>query len=168
LAAGVAGDNREIIMGRVYSVAVTAVATAAAIKDMVELRAAAEKPIAIHAFYMGQSSDVQDANEEILDIRHLLINGTEVSGTGGTTPTPLPMNSSYAAASTGADANNTTVATGTLNDIHTDTWNIRVPYQIIWTPETRPIIHNGEFYVVRISAPADALTMSWVCYFEEL
>jgi hypothetical protein len=48
-------------------------------------------------------------------------------------------------------------------------WNIRVPFQRIYTPETRPIISPGNRWTLELeSAPADSVTMHGYVIFEEI
>lgn len=153
-------------MGRMYSVNFNAVAVTAA-QDVFEITPADDKPCIIHALILGQYSDFGDAQDELLSIR--IIRGFTTSGSGGAAATPRPMNPSDAAAGFAAETNNTTVATtGTTNDLHADVWNVRAPYQFIWPPEMRPKVSQGQTsLVVRITAPADSLTMNGTLYVEE-
>jgi len=52
-------------MGRMYAVTFEAVAVTAA-QDFFELTPADDKPLLIHGIYLAQSSDVGDANDELL------------------------------------------------------------------------------------------------------
>lgn len=154
-------------MGRMYSVAVQGVSVSAA-QDVFEIRPADDKPCVLHGLFIGQYSDAGDAQDELLSVR--IIRGFTSSGSGGSTPTPTPMHPSDAAAGFSAEANNTTVATtGTTTEVHADAFNVRAGYQMIWTPEMRPQVGQGNTsLVVRITAPADAITMNATLYVEEL
>ena len=136
-------------MGRMYSVAVNAVSVSAA-QDLFEIRPADDKPCVLHALFIGQYSDAGDAQDELLSLR--IVRGFTSTGSGGSTPTPTPMNPSDAAAGFSAD-----------------TFNVRAGYQMIWTPEMRPQVGQGNTsLVVRITAPADAVTLNATIYLEEL
>lgn len=155
-------------MGRMYSVSFTAVA-ATAQQDLFEITPADDKPCIVHSLYLGQSSDAGDAQDEVLGLR--IIRGFTTSGSGGSAATPRPLNPSDAAAGFAAEVNNTTVATtGTTNDLHADAFNVRAGYQMVWTPETRPMVSQGNTtLVVRlITTPADSLTISGTLYVEEI
>lgn len=155
-------------MGIMYTVSFTAVASPAAIWDLFELTPADDRPLLIHAIFLGQSTEFADAQEEQLAMR--LIRGHTVSGSGGTATTPRPSFPNAAAASFTAETNNTTIAnTGTTVDLHADTWQIRGPYPLIFTPEMRPMVNQGNTtLVLRASAPGDTITVSGTMYVEEL
>lgn len=152
---------------RIYTVSFTAVASPAAIFDVFEVRPADDKPLEIMGLFMGQSSDVGDANAENLAIR--VIRGFTTSGSGGATPTPAPLNRSDTAAGFSAETMNTTVATtGTTADLHTDVFNTQAGY-MLWLPEgcEWELSQADTSLVVRLSAPADAVTMSGTLYVRE-
>ena len=156
------------MMGRMYSVAFTAQAVTAQV-DLFEIRPADDKPCVVHAVVIGQSTDAGDAQDEMLGL--LMVRGFTTSGSGGATPTPTPLNPSDAAAGFSAETCNTTLATtGTTTNVHADAFNVRAGYTYVWTPETRPIVGQGNTSLVlrTTGAPADSLTMSGVIYIEEL
>jgi len=156
-------------MGRMYAVTFEAVAVTAA-QDFFELTPADDKPLLIHGIYLAQSSDVGDANDELL--RVTIKRGYTSSGSGGSAATPAPLQSSAGvAAGFAAEVNNTTVAsTGTAVTLHADTFNVRAGWVYIPTPEARPGVSQANTtLVVRLeAAPADQLTMSGTVIVEEL
>ena len=155
-------------MGRMYSVEFSKVEVSAD-QDLFELTPADDKPIAIHAVYLMQSSDLADAAEEILNIK--IIRGLGTSGSGGSSSTPAVLNPIDAAAGFTCEVNNDTIATsGTPIDLHSDSFNIRAGLQLVFPPELRPIASqaNTLLNVRLMEDPADAVTMSGTCYVEEL
>lgn len=154
-------------MGRMYTVSFTAIASPTAIWDIFEISPADDKPCIVHAIFLGQTTELGDTAEEQLALR--LIRGFTSSGSVGTTTTPRSLNPSDAAAGFTCETNNTTIATtGTTNDLHADSWQIRGPYALIFTPEMRPIVTQANTtLVLRASAPADSITISGTLYVEE-
>lgn len=153
-------------MGMRYAATFDAVAVSAA-QDLFEITAPADCIVAIYALYLGQTSDVGDANAENLKVQ--IIKGYTVSGSGGSTPTPAKLETGFAAAGSAVEANNTTVAnTGTGVTVHQDVWNTQLPYMYRPAPEERIILSPSERVVVRLPAPADAITMSGTLVFEEI
>lgn len=155
-------------MGRLYAVEFENVAVTAA-QDFFELIPAANRPIRLHGVFLSQSSDVGDAEEELLRIK--IIRGHTTSGSGGSTQTPTPLDTNDAASGiASAEVNNTTIASaGTPVDLHSETFNVRTGWQYVPTPEMRPRCQNAQALVVRLmGAPADSLTMSGTLIFEEL
>lgn len=152
---------------RVYTVSFTEVAVTVAV-DLFELTPADDKPIEILGLFLGQSSDFGDAASEILPYR--VIRGHTVSGSGGATTTPRPIDRSGAAAGFAAETNNTTAAnTGTTNDLHADTFNVAVGEKL-WLPEgcLWEATQGDTTLIVRLaSAPADSLDLSGTLYVRE-
>lgn len=158
-------------MGRMYQVQIPFVAQTAQI-DFFELAAAAEKPCVIHEIYLANSTDVGDAQEEMLTLALKRASGTVTSGSGGTAPTPVAIEPDETAAGLTAEVNNTTklvVGTGTILVERLYAWNIRQPCHLIFTPETRPRIKGGEKKVLELTTtPADSITLGGYALVEEL
>ena len=154
-------------MARTYTVPFTAVSVSAA-QDLWEITPADDKPIRVLGLVLGQYSDAGDANAEILSVK--ISRGWGTSGSGGTTPTPSPVDPADAAAGFATEMNNTTVAsTGTEVVLFGDTWNTQAGYQM-WFPEgTQPECSqaNGAILTVRITAPADAITANGTLFVSE-
>jgi len=154
-------------MGRMYSAVFEKVAVAAA-QDLFEVIAPADAAVVIHAVYFGQDIDFGDAEAELIGILMHRDNTSPTSGSGGSVPTAQPLSAGDAAFGGTTDVNNTTqAAEGAM--LHADTWNVAAGYQMIWTPETRPVIAPSGMFIVEIQvAPTDSITMSGTIYFEEL
>lgn len=153
--------------GRTYSVAFNAVAVTAA-QDLWEITPADDKPVEIVGIEIGQYSDAGDAQDELLGLQ--IIRGFTTSGTGGTAPTPVPMSPNSSAAGFTAEVNNTTLAnTGTTTTLHSTAFNVRAGY-VQWFPiDARPAANQGNTtIVVRLTAPADSLTMNGTLWVREL
>lgn len=144
---------------RIYTVQFNGVAVTAQ-QDLFELTAGAAGPITIHALSLSQSSEIGDAQEEGLSI--LLKQGATTTGSGGTTPAAIPRDVDDSASTTTAKANNTTKATaGTIVTHEAHNWNVRVPFDKIWTPENRPYAKGGRRLTIELATtPADSITMS--------
>ncbi|RTL07294.1 MAG: hypothetical protein EKK62_11655 [Acidimicrobiia bacterium] len=152
--------------GRTYAVTFAAVAVSAA-QDLVEISPADDKPVELIGIHIGQTSDAGDAQDEQLQIT--VIRGHSTSGSGGTSATPQPLNVGDAAAGFAAEVNNTTVASaGTAVTLFASAFNVRAGADIYLPEDVRPRAKQGDgTMVVRISAPADALTASGVAWFRE-
>lgn len=153
---------------RFYTVSFTEVATTVA-TDVFELTPADDKPIEIIGLFLSQSTDFGDAQDEVIPFS--IIRGHTVSGSGGTAPTPRPVNPSDAASGFTAEANNTTAAnTGTTVTLHSDAFNVRVGYQI-WLPEGCEwgASQTNTTIIVRLTtAPVDSIDLSGTVYVREL
>jgi len=158
-------------MGRLYQIPIPFAATAAQI-DLFELTAASDKPCKIHEIYIAQSSEFSDAQEEQLTLKLKVAFGSVTSGSGGSTPTPQPIVRNDAASGLTAEVNNTTklvVGTGTIVDERLYSWNVRMEFHKIFTPETRPHIMGGEKKVLELTTtPGDSVTIGGHVIVEEL
>jgi hypothetical protein len=96
-------------MGRKYKVIFSAVAVAAA-QDLFEIKGAAGKMVRILRCFCG-ATDTTLVTAQSLSTRCRYLPATVTDGSGGTTPSFLPMDPGDAAASATALANNTTKAT---------------------------------------------------------
>ncbi len=119
-------------MARMYSVIFSAVSVSAA-QDLFEISPADDKPISIVGLELGQSSDAGDVNDELLQLS--IIRGFTASGSGGSAPTPAPLEPNDTAAGFTAEVNNTSQAnTGTTATLWTTCFNIRAGYLNWWPP----------------------------------
>lgn len=154
-------------MGDVYTINVASIAVTGSV-DLFEITPADDRALSVHALFVGQTSDVGDAAEEIL--QYQVIRGYTATGSGGTAPTPRSLKRNSQTASFTAKALNQVLASGgTPHIIHADTFNIRVGLPLILPPEMRWEVTQGDtLLVVRlISVPADALTAVATLYVEE-
>lgn len=154
-------------MGRKYTAQFNGVAVTAQ-QDLFELVAPSSATVLIHAIHISQSTEVGDAQEEGLSL--LWKSGQTTSGSGGSTPTPVPVEAGDAAAGSVVEANNTTKASaGTIVTHYAWNWNVRMPFDVIFTPETRPVVRPSRRATLELATtPADSITMSGTLVFEEL
>lgn len=159
--------------GRLYTVVFDSVSIPATnAMDLFVITPADDKICVIHGFTLsnvGGTADAGDAQEELL--RLSLIRGFTSIGSGGTTPTPAALGPGNAAAGFTAHVNDTTVATtGTTATLFTDGWNIRIPYQMFFTPECRPVVtQQSTTALLRlVTGPADAVSCSGTLFVEEI
>ena len=152
---------------RIYTVSFSAVAATAAV-DFFELTPADDKPIEIMGLFIGQSSEFGDAAAEALP--YSVIRGHTTSGSGGSAPTPRPLNRSDSAAGFTAETMNTTAASvGTTHTLHADAFNV-FPGEKLWLPEgcEWEAAQGDTTLVVRLgAAPADSITWSGTIYVRE-
>lgn len=151
-------------MSRFYSVSIDNGAVTAA-TDLFELTAATNIPIRIWGWNISQDTDTGDAAEEVLQ---LYLKHAVTAGSGGTAVTPSRHVPSDVAASATCNRNVSTAATGGTV-VATRGWNIRMPEDHWFTPESAPVFHAGNDPVVLSnSAPADSITVSGYLIFEEI
>lgn len=160
-------------MGRIYSVIHQGTITnAGGDNDLIEILPADDKPIKLRGFLLSQISEVGDTAEEGLRISVIRLPATVTSGSGGSAPTPAPMDSANSAAGAATETGNTTVATtsGTAVTLMELGWNERnSPYEW-WAPDAdfAPKCKQGEAIVVRMqTTPADDFTGCFTFWIEE-
>lgn len=164
-------------MARVYTVSFENVSVSAA-QDLFMIAPATDKPCVLHALQLsnvGGTADAGDAQEELLRLQ--IIRGLATVGSGGTSATASTYVSPTApgdpAHSFTARVNDTTVAVvggGSTVNLFADGWNVRMGYQMIWAPETRPgcTASQTRLVVRLVGAPADAVSMSGTLWVEEI
>lgn len=151
-------------MGFIYSAVMDGLAVTTA-TDIFE--GTVTDTILIHRMTLCQTTDLGDAAEEVLRLG--LYTGA-TAGSTGTALTETTYNRIDITAATAAWVSNrgTPSSGGTLREIIG--WNIRIPLDIIWTPEMRPRIDSGEDVVTfkLMAAPTDSITISGTIFWEEL
>lgn len=136
--------------------------------DFFEISPADDKPIEIVALFIGNKSEVGDAQEEM--VAFSIVRGHSTGG-NGSSATPRPLDSSDGAASFAAETVASTPASaGTPVTLHADTFNIRTGLQLIFPPDMRPKASQAETTIVvrLLTALADDATLSGTLYVREL
>ncbi|MEQ1726776.1 MAG: hypothetical protein ABL982_00230, partial [Vicinamibacterales bacterium] len=141
-------------MPRRYTVSFNGtLATASGDIDLLEVLPADDKPVRLLGITLGQISEVADAAEEGVRISVMRMPATVTSGSGGSAPTPVPVDSADAAAGFTAEVGNATVATtsGTALQFLELGWNIRNSPFDYWFPEGLQVLaRQGEALIVRL------------------
>jgi hypothetical protein len=151
--------------GRDYTVSFSSTAFTTG-TDVWELIAADDKPISIYGVFMSVDSEVGDAAEEILPFK--VKRGAATTGTG-TATTPRPLNLTDTAAGFTAKSLLSANSTGgTVTDLHCDSFNVRVGYQL-WLPEGAEweTTQASLLEIQLVNAPADSIELSSTLYVRE-
>jgi hypothetical protein len=163
-------------LGRAYAFTFTNVAISA-VQDLFYIKAAADKICVLEGVYLsnvGGTADAGDAQEELLRLEFIRLPTTNTAGSGGSasaTGTLNPLMVNDTTASFTGRTNDTTTATtsGTARTLHSDGWNVRVPYVWMPPPELRLMTANTDAIVVRLNtAPADAVSCNGTLYVREM
>jgi hypothetical protein len=161
-------------MSRIYRVPYSGTLTnAGGNADLALLKPADDKPIRLAGWILGQTSEVKDAEEEILGLSVHHFAATVTDGSGGSSVTPKPNDPTVdPAAGFTARCNDTTVATtsGTDTTLEELAWNVRSsPWERFIPEEMRPMARQGEALVVRMdSTPADDISGKLTFLVEEM
>ena len=155
-------------MGRVYTVTFEQVAVSV-LQDLWSVQVPADIMLIVHGFEIFQTSDVQDAEEEILRIRVKRQTGSFTVGSGGAAGTNVRAQEGDAAALVTSRTNDTTQATGTFETVDIVGWNVRIPQPKIWVPETQMTIRASSDLVIDLpEGPVDSLDINATLTFEEI
>lgn len=149
-------------MGRMYTVQFTDISVTAQ-QDLFQIEALVV-PAIIHSVSLSQISDVGDASAENLSIR--LNRVTDVVTDDLAT---VQLDTGDATQNADVAVNETSELTTGLEVIHSEAWNIALPFIWMPPPEMRIVIPVGDTVVVNLNTtPADSITMSGTIYFEEV
>lgn len=136
--------------------------------DIFEVTVAANRPVTALGLSLGQTSDLGDAQEEVLRIG--LYRGVTAGATGTALTEAAYTDANLQTATAAAVALRGTASTGgTLLEVIP--WNIRIP--LLWcpVPELRPRFSAGDATAVfsfrLLAAPADAITASGTMFWTE-
>lgn len=160
-------------IGRAYAVEFHAVAITAQ-QDLFYVKPTTDKICVIEAVYLsnvGGAADAGDAQEELYRVEMIRLPATVTVGSGGNSMTPNPLSTNDTAAGFTGRINDTTVATtsGTALNVHSDGWNVRIPYAYMPPPEHRVLVANAQAIVFRlVTTPADSVTCSGTMIVREL
>ena len=148
-------------MGRMYTVQFTDVAVTAQ-QDLFQIESLVT-PVTLHAVYLSQTSDVGDSSAENLSIR--IVRATDAVTDDLAT---VQLDKGDATQTADVAINETSELVTGLEIIHSEAWNIALPFIWLPPPEMRVIGEIGNVVIVNLNTtPADSLTMSGTIYFEE-
>jgi len=144
---------------RVYKASINITAAFTAQIDIFELLAGTAKPLILLGFEIGQTTELGDAQEEVLTLILKRVTGSPTSGSGGGTGTFVPTAPNDAAAAATLETGNTTKLTGgTSVELGRIPWQVRVPYLYMEPPEMRDVLDAGTRFVLELATtPADSI-----------
>jgi hypothetical protein len=154
-------------MPRLYR-AIAANTSQAVQVDLFELNVASTKSARLLEVHISQLTEVKDAEEEMLLIQ--IKEGATTTGSGGATPTAVQASKGDTAYAGTVKTHNTTKATGGTIVTHLQVnWNVRVPLDLIFTPESWiELPPSARLTIELATTPADALTLGGYIVFDEL
>lgn len=139
--------------GRLYSVSFSNVTLSAA-QDLFELQPADDKPIILHKVTIAPDSS--ETNQQV-KVTIKRFSGAFTSGSGGTTATPVPLDSHDSAAGFACEINNTTRITGgTSVVIAADSFPSQGGYEYVPDVRQRPKGYQAEALVIGVEEATSA------------
>lgn len=153
-------------MGRIYRIPFAGAVTAQV--DIFEIVAASTKVVELLEFMLSQSTELGDAAEEQL-LMHLKT-GMTTSGSGGSSATPIPSNLGHSAFAGTAEVLNTTKSSaGTIVTHESFSWNVRVPFPRIYTPDTTiKLAPSARMALELATTPADSISLAGFAIVREI
>ena len=144
-------------MGRIYTASFSGQAETTQV-DLIELVAPSTASVLVHEIGISQGTEIADAEEEQLLL--LFKQGQTTTGSGGNTMTAIPrLFGDTAFGGTVKDTNTTKATAGTIVTHYAWYWNVRIPFQMIWTPETRPVLRPSRRMTLELATtPTDSIT----------
>jgi hypothetical protein len=155
-------------MARRYSVSTENVAVSAA-QDLAQILGAAGKILKIKRCHVG-ATDTTLVTAQSLRLRASFLPTTVTNGSGGSTPTPRPIDPGDAAASFTAKANNTTIATTNGTETTLETWGVHIFQGLdhVFPAGAEPTIGPSESFVFELlSTVSGTVHMSMTVEVEE-
>jgi hypothetical protein len=146
-------------MGRRYTAPINIGAHTAQL-DVFELLAGSGKPVRLLCVELGQSTELGDAQEEMIPLVLKRVTGAPTSGSGGSTPTLQPVLASGAASGATLETGNTTKLTGgTSAELARFIWNVRAGLLYQPPPEEQIVADAATRLVLEeVATPADSIT----------
>lgn len=146
-------------MGRSYYAPIN-ISTVSVAIDVFELLAGTGKPLTLKSIVLNQTTEVKDAEEEMLELLLKQVTGAPTSGSGGGTSTPRPLLPNDVAAGVTLETGNTAKLTGGTSLEHCRrAWNVRTDF--VWPNvpvEGEITIADGTRLVLElVGAPADPI-----------
>lgn len=136
-------------------------------RDLFEIKAAPKTVVRLIEYTIGQKTDSGEANERRLAIKEFVMASGYTVGSVGSTSTITPLDE-------GDPAHLATVrtfgtpSTGTEKELRHRTMNSRNLLRVVYPPELRPEIHDGEACVIRVSTLLVPYDFELTAVFEEL
>lgn len=152
-------------MSRVYSVSFAGV-TKSGVQDLFAIYVGAI-PVRIREIaIISYNATADNTNLDLIALRHT---GTIYAGSGGTTPTPAPLQSTNPAASFSAHVNDTTQVSST-GTTYLLAYGVDVDKGLIYTPpvDLCPILNPGEVWSIGGGASAGSDNLAGYVLVEEL
>jgi hypothetical protein len=145
--------------GRIYYIPLVRTTVTAAL-DLCEFQPTAAQVVWVHRIELSQSSDFGDAQEKMLQLAWRV--GNTTSGSGGNTVVPnQQLPGDPAAGMTVCETFNTTKATVGTVLTRTWDWNIRIPFDMIFTPEAMLFVGPASRACLElVTAPTDSVVIS--------
>lgn len=134
--------------------------------DLFHITAATDAPVTLVAMELYNTTDLADAQEEVLSIA--LVRGV-TGGSGGTALTEATYSDADAGTVSAAVIGlNTTVSTAGTVLAHMG-WNVRIPFLWCPIPELRPSVDASDDPAVfrLLAAPTDSITIGGTLYWFE-
>ena len=119
-------------------------------------------PAIIHAVYISQSSDTGDASAAMVSIRFHRVTDAVTDDLA-----TVQLDKGDATQKADVAINETTELVTGIEVIHSEVWNIALPFIWLPPPEMRIVVEVGNVVVVNMNT-TDTLTMSGTIYFEEV
>jgi hypothetical protein len=157
---------------RCWKAPITTAGALTAAADLFEALGSTNKPLIILGWNLYNTTDVKDAEEEILELACVRGVGTVTSGSGGSTSTVVATDEGTQSLTPPVvETLNTTrmaAGSGTLRTEEKLGWNVRIPWLFYFPEIARPFVRAGDRWTLALlSTPADSITIGGTLYLAE-
>lgn len=136
--------------------------------DVFSLTAPANSRVVIREIRLGQYSDFGDAQAELLSLI-MMTGSTALGSTATLSGRNVKRYTGHPTFTTVVTGPSTTLASTTSAVLtFADTWNVAAPYLYMPAWADRPVLGLGQTWVLRMSAPNDALTVNGTLVLQEV
>lgn len=152
--------------GRIYTIRTAPTAVSAAL-DVLEVTPASNKPVIVHRVVVSPTAS--ETNQQV-QVTVKTLTATVTSGSGGSTPTIHPKNTNDTTAAFAVEAFNTTRATtsGTTHYHAEEGFASQGGFEYLPYVSERPVVHNGQAFVVGIEESLAGAVVAAYAVVEEL
>jgi hypothetical protein len=124
--------------------------------------------VVIREVRLGQYTEFGDAQAELLSLTMMVGSTEESTGTAISSLNVKTHTGASTAASLVVGPSTNLASTGSANVHWADSWNVAAGLLYSPLPPERIVVQPGERFNVRMSAPADALTLNGTLVFQEI
>lgn len=154
--------------GPIFSAPFSATALTTNAQDLFFVTAPSNSRVAIREIRLGQTSEAGDTEAELLSLT-LMRGSTSVAAGSTVTPRNVRGHTGAPIAGTAVSAPSTTLAsTDSAALMLADAWNVAAGWWFNPPAAERPVIEPAQTMLLRMSAPADAMTINGTLVFQEL
>jgi len=137
-------------------------------QDLFCLTASTDSRVVIREIRLGQYTEFGDAQAELLSLT-MMVGSTAASSGTAITPRNVKTHTGAPTAASAVLGPSTGLSSTASANVHwADSWNVAAGLLYSPLPPERMVIQPGEIFNLRMTAPADTLTLNGTLVFQEI